>query len=402
MANLALQARQVSAAYLPVLSPDKWPTADALMRAAREQTGLDEFGARDFREGIDQLLGSLREESQIEGDARTNILTLMLRRLENRLRVEDWHARNPQACNAQIAGPVAITGLPRTGTTALGNLMSLDKQLRPLRSWEQANPSPPPILATEKDDPRRLAMMEGIEAMLEADPEQMAMHLYDVDATEEDHDVLGLAFAAQHNTLPVPAYRRWWRGADMHSAYAYHRRVLQMLQASRPPNFWMLKAPHYKFHMEAIAQVYPDVRFVFTHRDPAKALSSYFSFVMNYYLPGSVERVGKGKIAQDIYAHLLEGMRIAVSARDRLGEAYFADVSQKQLQSDTMGTLQRLYGDIGLPFSNSLKRDVQRWHAENQAGTHGSHRYSPEDFGFTAAQIASDFSFYTQRFGHLC
>ena len=35
-------------------------------------------------------------------------------------------------------GPVDINGLPRTGTTALANMLSLDPQFRALRGWEQA------------------------------------------------------------------------------------------------------------------------------------------------------------------------------------------------------------------------------------------------------------------------
>lgn len=402
MANLALQARETVPVHHAVLSPDQWPSAQALMDAARELSGLDDFGDMSFVEGLEQLLASLRAQSAIEGTPRTNVLALLLRRLENRLAVEQWHATHPDAADAEIRGPLAITGLPRTGTTALGNLLSLDPQFRPLRSWEQSSPVPPPVLEGEADDPRRAAMVTRIAAMLEADPAQMAMHLYDTDATEEDHDVLGMAFAAQHNTLPVPGYRDWWRGADLTYAYAYHRRVLQMLQSSRPPNFWMLKAPHYKFHMDMIAAVYPDVRFVFTHRDPVRAMSSYFSFFMNYLPAGSVERLGKERLARDMYLHLLEGMRTAVASRDRLGEDRFVDLSQRQLNTDTIGTLERLYAALDLPFTSSYADAVRRWNEANHAGAHGSHDYTAQAFGFSEDEIRSDFAFYTERFGHLC
>ena len=239
MANLAVEMRENAKVDHPVLSPERWPAPEDLMAAARERKGLADFAGMEFVAGLGQLLDSLRGESLIEGPARTNVLVPLLRRLENRLRVEEWHAANPAASKAEVPAPVMITGLPRTGTTALGNLLSLDAQLRPLRSWEQASPVPPPVLATEADDPRRQVSIARIAAMIENDPQQAAMHLYDTDATEEDHDVLGMAFAAQHNTLPVPAYRTWWRGADMRPAYAYHKRVLQLLQSARPPERWV-------------------------------------------------------------------------------------------------------------------------------------------------------------------
>lgn len=383
----------------PVLAPDRWPASDELMAAARERTGLSDFGAPEFVAGLDQLLASLRDESLIEGAARTGVLDLLLQRLESRLRVEQWHAANPEASESEVRGPVFVTGLPRTATTATGNLLSLDAQMRPLRRWEQANPVPPPVLATEGQDPRRLASIERISAMAADDPQQMAMHIYEIDATEEDHDVLGMAFAAQHNILPTPAYRTWWRGADMRPAYAFHRRVLQLLQTSRPPNLWILKAPHYKFHMEDILAVYPDARFVFTHRDPVKAMSSYFSFVVHHYPPGSVESYGRERIARDMYRHLLEGMKTAVAARERLGEERFVDLSQRQLSADPMGSLRAVYEGIGLPFTAQFEESVRAWHEQNHSGAHGQHRHSLEDIGFSEDRIRTDFAFYTERFG---
>ena len=402
MANLALQAREQMPVFHPVLSPGQWPTSDALMAAAQELSGLEDFGGAGFVEGLEQLLTSLRAQSAIEGPPRTNVLTLLLRRLQNRLAVEQWYRDHPGGGDADIRGPIAITGLPRTGTTALGNLLSLDRQFRPLRTWEQASPVPPPISATESTDPRRLDMLSRVNAMIAGDPREMQMHLYDIDATEEDHDVLGLAFAAQHNTLPVPGYRDWWRGADMREAYAYHRRVLGMLQSSRPPNLWMLKAPHYKFHMAMIDQVYPDVRFVFTHRDPVKAIPSYFSFFMHYLPAGTLERLGAPRIARDMYHHLLEGMRTAMADRDTLGEHRFVDLSQRQLNRNSIETLEQFYAAMDLPFTGTFADDVLSWTRSNHAGAHGSHDYSAEQFGFTEDQIRSDFSFYTERFGHLC
>ena len=41
------------------------------------------------------------------------------------------------------------------------------------------------------------------------------MHLYDVDATMEDTELLGMAFHGQQYTLPVYGYHAWWRDADL-------------------------------------------------------------------------------------------------------------------------------------------------------------------------------------------
>ena len=96
-------------------------------------------------------------------------------------------------------------------------MLSLDPQFRSLRMWEQRNPVPPPVLADELDDPRRLAYADEIAAL---PAEAHAMHLYEVDASVEDSDVLGMAFHGQQYTLPVYGYHRWWRAADSTEAFA--------------------------------------------------------------------------------------------------------------------------------------------------------------------------------------
>src|SRR5690606_15417228 len=74
--------------------------------------------------------------------------------LSNRLQVEDWYRRHPEIDEQEIANPVFVTGLPRTGTTALGHMLALDPETRVLRGWEAQEPCPPPELASAEIDPR--------------------------------------------------------------------------------------------------------------------------------------------------------------------------------------------------------------------------------------------------------
>src|SRR4029079_1617620 len=112
-------------------------------------------------------------------DARAGVAEDLQRRLVNRLEGEAWDADHPEIDDVPVLGPVDINGLPRTGTTALANMLSLDPQFRSLRQWEQVRPCPPPTLEDEATDPRRLQL----EAENDALPAELkAMHLYEVDA----------------------------------------------------------------------------------------------------------------------------------------------------------------------------------------------------------------------------
>lgn len=372
----------------------RYPTPEALLDEAREQAGLDDFGPGDFREGLAVLLESLARDADLHPDSDTQVVGDLRRRLVNRLEVEAWYAAHPELAERSVQGPIDICGLPRTGTTALSNMLSLDPQLRCLRGWEQTRPVPPPAPDAEAGDPRREAALKQIE---QTPPELKAMHLYDVDAAVEDTELLGMAFHGQQMTLPVCGYHAWWRGADLGDSFAYHRRVVVLLGSRQPPRPWLFKAPHHKFHLEALVAAYPDVRFVMTHRDPARVVPSYASIVSTI-LPRPAGERDLARLGRQISEHLRIGMENAIAARARLGEERFLDVHHRELSADPMGTLERVYAFVGLELGDGLRHTLRDWQRANRRGAHGAHRYTAEQFGLSADRLRSDYGFYIRHF----
>jgi Sulfotransferase domain. len=368
---------------------------DRAMRAA----ALSDFGPGIFREGLAVLLASLADDAKLPPEGQAQTIALVERRLVNRLRIQDWYARHPELETQEVSGPVVVMGLTRTGSTALGNMLSLDPQFRSLRGWEQAQPVPPPIAGEEEHDPRRMAHQAEIDRIYREDPLTAAQHIHEVDASVEDTEVLGLEFAAQQMTLPVWQYFEWWRERDMAPVFAYHRRVTQLLQSRRPPSLWLFKAPHHKFHLDALIAAYPNARFVMTHRDPAKVIPSYTSLVTNVWPKGTAERHDMAVAGTQVHRHLLRGMEKALASRDRIGEDRFVDVHHTDLNRDPLGTLARIYDFLGMELTEDMKASVIRWLGKHRSGAHGEHRYTAEQFGLTDAQIREDFGFYIDRFG---
>ena len=372
----------------------RYPTGDALLAEATEEAGLSDFGPGDFRAGLDVLLDSLEHDGDLDPAADAGVIGAFRRRLVNRLEVEAWYRDHPEIEELTVRGPVDINGLPRTGTTALANMMSLDPQFRALRGWEQGKPCPPPELENEADDPRRVQAARENEDL---PPELKTMHLYDLDATMEDTELLGMAFHGQQFTLPVYRYHAWWRATDMTSAYAYHRRVVKLLESCRPPNLWLFKAPHHNFHLEAILSAYPDARFVMTHRDPGKAVPSWASIVSTIFPPADGPR-DLHRLGGAISEHLRVGVENAIAARARIGEDRFVDVHHREMVRDPIGTLRRIYAWLDLEFQPSFEQAVLEWQEVNRSGAHGAHNYTAEQFGLSTAQLRSDYGFYIRHF----
>lgn len=375
------------------------PSAEDLMARAQTETGLSDFGGPTFHDGLDKLLQTLREERhRFTQEGVTAATGQFVDRLRCRLLVEDWYARHPEIEDVQPERPVMITGMPRTGTTALAKALSLEPGFRLLRSWEQHPPVPPPVLEMEATDPRRLAMIARLEQRLKDQPELVAMHLHDVDTTEEDVSLLWLEFRAQAFTLPLFGYHAWWREGDMKAAYAYQRRVVKLLQSRRPPSRWLFKAPHYSFHLDDVDTAYPDAKFLVTHRDPVKVLASYASFVSRLQPPGSSDRFVPEEFGPHLAAHMARGMERMIAARMKLGEHRFFDVQHTEFVADPIGVLERIYAFIELPLTAETRTRMIEWAERNKPGTHGRHVYDGADHGIDRATIRKQFAFYTDHY----
>jgi hypothetical protein len=196
----------------------------------------------------------------------------------------------------------------------------------------------------------------------------------------------------------VPRYLAWWLTCDMTPAYGLMKRTLQLLQWRCPPNRWQLKSPPDSFFLDAILAVFPDARFVMTHRDPAAVLGSVCSLLHTMYemtgTPPPAAAIGAAELAS-----WAEAMRRLLAVRARVGEARFADVHFHELNADPLGAIAGAYARLGLPWTAEAERGIRAYAAANPRGRHGEHRYRLEDFRLDRAAVHETFRFYTQRCG---
>jgi hypothetical protein len=370
--------------------------ADALIATARAATGLDDLGDDSFRDWLDLLIDSANADIEFHATGVDVVEGTIVRSLANRLQVEQWYRDHPETADTTIDGPVLITGLPRSGTTALVGMLAEDPAFRALRGWEAAQPCPPPELGREDDDPR----VDAARALADAlPPEIVAMHIVDPLGPEEDHDVLNLGFCAAHYSgfWPVYRYPAAWLHADMAAAFAYHERVLKLLGSRRPPSEWLLKQPLHLFSLEAFADRYPDARFVMTHRDPAKAIPSVCS-LMSWSYQIVTERIDLERHGSFQLEYWAEGMARALAARDRLGEHRFVDVVHDDLLEDPEREITRIYEFLGRTPTDDARAAITTYVDQHRSDAASVHTYTAEEFGLSASDIRSAFSDYVSRF----
>src|SRR5690606_27971235 len=77
----------------------------------------------------------------------------------------------------------------------------------------------------------------------------------------------------------TPTHAQYLQKQGVLPGLRYQKRLLKLLQWKNPRKRWILKAPDAIMYMPELLEVYPDMHFVWTHRDPLKAADS----VVNMY-----------------------------------------------------------------------------------------------------------------------
>jgi hypothetical protein len=370
-------------------------TADEAMQQAMASTGLRDFGPPGIEPRLDRTLEAFsRVPLTDEEVGKVNAKAVM--DLANRLRIEAWCAERPHIERQAIESPVLVVGMPRTGTTATVGMLALDDRFRFLRAWEAGAPVPPPVAGEEDRDPRVIAAREAAKAY------QMShMHLHNPDGPEEDLAMLAaLDMRAYNGAYPMPDdYIDWWMHDDFRSTYVYLQKVFKLLQSSRPPSCWLLKSPPHLFRLDLLAELYPDARFVMTHRHPRQLIGSVASLHCALHeqrcRPGSIDR---HKVGRSLLAFWQEGMRRALEARARIGEDRFIDVYNRDVVSRPIETFERIYDHIGLDLTPELVARLEHYNSSNAPGAFGKHSYTLEEYGMTEADVSVAFAEYLERF----
>ena len=372
---------------------------DQLVEAAIARAGSDDFGGDTWREGLEVLVDSLIAESALNELGESVMIDQILGLLVNRLEVEQWYARHPEIDEQEIVAPLFGLGLPRTGSTALSFLLASDTARRSLRTWEAAKPCPPPETATEHTDKRIAETQMGIDMTNEMFPGFVGMLPTSATGPQECILLMALDFRSQlfEGMARIPSYSSWLLSCDMEPAYRYHRRVLQLLQWRCPPERWWLKTPAHMHSIAALDRVYPDARFVMTHRDVGKVLPSVCAVfeALSNVLTDHPDAVAIGTHNSELWRYSLQRL---IEFRDNGNDGRFFDVSFAAVQRDPIDAVAQLYAELGDDLSGDARRRMQNWWLESSKERSGPHTYKAETFGLSPAKIREQFAFYYDRF----
>jgi Sulfotransferase family len=374
---------------------------DRLHETVAGELGSHDFGPSDYLPGLKALLQSMDYDPHFSPGGRRLAWGMVVGVLRGRAKAILSMRENPGFDAHAILAPVVITGVPRTGTTALHRLMALDPRFQGLQTWLLDSPMPRPPIETWKDHPEFRKTAEGLKAHYAAAPDARAAHLRIAEEVHECCMVLRQSFVSNlwNCGWSAPTYDAWRQCQSEEAAYRHYRRCVQLIGSNDPDKRWLLKNPGHIENLDILFAVFPDAKIIQTHRDPAKAVPSLVALLMKTHPlmeEGRADQRAVIMLSREV-AKWSNAVRRCEAVRKSHPDQVL-DVIHRDFHASPMEVLDRIYDFIGMQIPEATRTAFARRIAEKPELAYGVHRYDIADFGMTPAEARQPFGDYIERF----
>ena len=189
-----------------------------------------------------------------------------------RLLAKEAWKQYPQYADVPVERPIFVTGLPRTGTTALHRLLGADPAHQGIQMWLAEFPQPRPPRETWQENPV-FAQLNAQFSSARREPEFMGLHFMSADEVEECWQLLRQSLhAVAYETLAhLPTYAQWLAKQDWTRPYRRYRKNLQLIGLNDAGQALGVEEPEPSVCARRVVGDVPDALVVQCHR-PAETL----------------------------------------------------------------------------------------------------------------------------------
>ncbi|KAH3766604.1 sulfotransferase [Pelomyxa schiedti] len=299
-----------------------------------------------------------------------------------------------------------ITGLPRTGTTLLHNLLHVDLANRCLHTFEMVSPVPPaPSRQSMQTDPRltRTASSSATLELLFPGFRERAnrSHFSSPESVEEELFILGTLGVSFSLWMDCsPEYKQFL--LDENKDYLYHWLCSFLTMENSgwaPTEAWVLKCPFHSLYLNSLSRVFQDAGVIFMHRDPTQVIASWCALVEAYtsinWYPNTFNRAKVGRSSLELWSHAFG--KIAEWQHNTPAEKYF-NLNYQELMADPIAAVQRIYSHFRIPFTAESRDAMKQYLVDNPQGKHGRAAATLEMYGLTKQDVTESFHAYMEAF----
>ncbi|MCX2932773.1 sulfotransferase [Mycobacterium sp. CVI_P3] len=376
----------------------------AILADAVAKEGLTDWGPGDFREPLSVLLDDY-PGAGLNAIGEHILRSGIVHSLRVRLRAEEWIRRHPEILDEQIAAPIVIVGMMRSGTTLLQRLLAADTRLHCARGWEVVEAAPKLDYDFAGTDPRIAISAARESKSRELAPELFAIHPMYAREAEEEIVFLADAFLSHvpESGAYLPNYRSWLNTQDFAPAYDYLHRMLQFLQWQKrqrgvTAGRWVLKSPAHLGYLDALRARFPDVHVVHMHRDPRTTVASGASLNATLHAMHADE-VDPNRVGAQWLERMGWTNDRAMAVRDSWTDESerITDIHYQDAVADPIGQVGRLYDALGLSLTDATVTAMTDWLAARPREVPRP-PYGLAAYGLTDAQVEERFVLYNKRF----
>lgn len=363
-----------------------------IQQRARRRVGHSDVGSAVGVELFEQACQSFSTDANLSFFGRLIAREVLTDAMVTRLRWAALHAQNDPRLKTPLNRPIIIAGLPRSGTTLLHRLLADVDGLRPLQTWELADP-----LALDTTPParRKRAARQRLAVLRRLSPELDAKHVLDAERPEEEVSLFDPSFWTPTfwRFGMVVGYLEAYLSTDPLPGYRMYVDLLRVLQAQQPNTRFILKMPNHTGYLDAIHALIPQATIIQTHRDPVSVVASYASLMRSVH--GVAARKWDadlaGKYCLQLWKHHADR---CMKVRQTMPEQAVMDVRFEELVADLHGVATHILETADHPVPDNLDDLVAR----HQVRTGPRHRYALSDYGLSKTTVEHAFLAYMKRF----
>jgi hypothetical protein len=197
--------------------------------------------------------------------------------------------------------------------------------------------------------------------------------------------------------MHVPAQAAWLERQDHTDAYRYFALLLRVIAHRSGPTRFVLKTPHHLEYLDVLRKIFPGVRVIQTHRDPARTLASFCSMVWHGRGVFSDE-VGAAEVGSHWARKVGRLLDRSMDVREACADDGFVDVSYYDLVREPLPVVRDLYAALELRWTSAVESRMSATRERNPQHKYGTHRYRLEDFCLSAQGVEPIFARYRARF----
>ncbi len=311
------------------------------------------------------------------------------------------HICFPRFKRQPVKEPVFIIAPPRSGTTLVQNLLSLDEQrFVHLKMYQTIFPA----VCYQ----RVIDLIAWVDRTLGRPMERLMgwcekrwfggwddMHKLRLNQPEEDDALFLYAFESEAIFLLFPFVEELWAAGfpdalppeDRRKLMRYYRSCLQRhLYANGPKKTLLSKATQSSGSVESLLEEFPDAKFITIVRHPYRSVASHVSLFVPVWQAHSPDITPDGPVAKAYATLAVEWYKHLFAFRQRVNPRNYYCIDYRELVQDPSETVHKLYNHFGWSIPETYREGLTHA-ARRQQEFKSKHEYSLADFGLSPEWI---------------